>query len=62
MFTLGEAVAKPVYIAWAMQKGNAELAKLIDDALLEVRNSGKMYALQEKWFGASFKDMPDGVN
>jgi polar amino acid transport system substrate-binding protein len=62
VFTLGEPVAKPVYICWAMQKGNAELAKLIDDALLEVRKSGKMYALQEKWFGTSFKDMPDGVN
>jgi polar amino acid transport system substrate-binding protein len=62
VFAVGEAVAKPVYIAWAMQKGNAELAKLIDAALLDMRKSGKMYALQEKWFGTSFKDMPESAN
>ena len=61
MFALGEGIAKPVYIAWAMKKGNTEFAKLIDDAILAVRKSGKMYELQEKWFGTSFKDMAESV-
>jgi polar amino acid transport system substrate-binding protein len=61
VFALGEAVGKPVYIAWTMKKDNVELAKLINDALLKVRTSGKMYALQEKWFGTTFKDMPEEV-
>ena len=41
-----------------MKKGNTEFAKLIDDALIASRKSGKMYELQKKWFGTSFKDMP----
>jgi len=61
VFALGEGIAKPVYIAWAMQKGNTDFAKVIDDAILAVRKSGKMYELQEKWFGTSFKEMAENV-
>lgn len=62
VFQLGAAVAKPVYIAWALKKGNTDTAKLIDDALMATRKSGKMYELQKKWFGTTFKDMPASVN
>jgi len=62
VFALGEAVAKPVYIAWALKKGNKDTAKLIDDALMATRKSGKMYELQKKWFGTTFTDMPASVN
>ncbi|MEO8523905.1 MAG: transporter substrate-binding domain-containing protein [Caldimonas sp.] len=62
VFALGVAVGKPVYIAWAIKKGNAGVLKAIDDALLEVRASGEMYRLQEKWLGATFKDMPKSAN
>jgi len=62
VFTLGQAIAKPVYIAWALKKGNVETVTLIDGALLAMRNSGKLYELQQKWFGTSFKDMPASVN
>jgi len=58
VFALGQPVAKPVFIAWAMQKGNKELAKLIDDALMATRKNGKMYELQKKWFDTTFEDMP----
>jgi polar amino acid transport system substrate-binding protein len=61
-FALGQAVAKPVYIAWALKKGNDDTVKAIDDALLAMRKSGKLYELQEKWFGTTFKDMPASVN
>lgn len=62
VFALGQAVAKPVYIAWALKKGNKDTAKLIDDALMATRKSGKMYELQKKWFGTTFEDMPADVN
>lgn len=62
VFALGEGIAKPVYVAWAMKKGNTEFAKVINDALIATRKSGKMYELQEKWFGTSFKDMPENAN
>jgi polar amino acid transport system substrate-binding protein len=62
VFELGHAVGKPVYIAWALKKGNTDTAKLIDDALMATRKSGKMYELQKKWFGTTFEQMPADVN
>lgn len=62
VFALGEGIAKPVYIAWAMKKGNDALAKMIDDAIVAAKKSGKMGELQKKWFGTSFADMPDNIN
>ena len=62
VFAVGDGIAKPVYIAWAMKKGNDALAKVIDDAILKAKKSGKMAELQKKWFGVSFADMPDTVN
>ncbi len=62
VFALGQAVGKPVYIAWALKKGNTDVAKLIDDALMATRKSGKMYELQKKWFGVTFEHMPADVN
>jgi polar amino acid transport system substrate-binding protein len=62
VFGLGQAIAKPVYIAWALKKGNTDTVKLIDDALLALRQNAKMYELQQKWFGVTFKDMPASVN
>lgn len=58
VFAVGEAVSKPTYIAWAVQKGNAGLLGLFNDFLARARADGSMYALQKKWFGATFEDMP----
>lgn len=62
VFSMGAAIGKPTYIAWALKKGNAGLLKAVDAALLELRANGELYKLQEKWLGASFKDMPASVN
>ncbi len=59
VFEIGQAVSKPTYIAWAVQKGNTGLRDMINEFLLGVRKDGSMYALQQKWFGTSFKDMPE---
>ncbi|MBN3761509.1 transporter substrate-binding domain-containing protein [Burkholderia sp. Ac-20365] len=61
-FVVGQAIGKPTYIAWAVKKGNADVLKMVDAALLELRKSGEMYQLQQKWLGASYKDMPQSVN
>ncbi|MBB2931184.1 transporter substrate-binding domain-containing protein [Paraburkholderia silvatlantica] len=61
-FTVGQAIGKPTYIAWAVKKGNTDVLKMVDSALLELRKSGEMYQLQQKWLGASYKDMPQSVN
>src|SRR5580692_8465437 len=57
VFELGEAVSKPTYIAWAVQKGNTELLKVFNDFLLGARKDGSMYALQKKWFDTTFENM-----
>jgi polar amino acid transport system substrate-binding protein len=58
VFEVGQAISKPMFIAWALQKGNIDLLKTFNDFLLGARKDGSMYALQEKWFGITFKDMP----
>jgi polar amino acid transport system substrate-binding protein len=62
VFVVGPAIGKPTYIAWAVKKGNTGVLKMVDAALLELRKSGEMYQLQQKWLGASYKDMPQSVN
>ncbi len=62
MFELGEPISTPAHKAWAVKKGNADVLKVVNDALLEVRESGEMYELQKKWFGVSYEKMPLDVN
>jgi polar amino acid transport system substrate-binding protein len=58
VFALGQAVTGPSYPAWAVKKGNAELLAMLNDFLAEKRNDGTTAALQKKWFGKSFEDLP----
>lgn len=62
MFELGEPISTPKHKAWAVKKGNAAVLKVVNDALLQVRESGEMYELQKKWFGVSYEEMPLDVN
>jgi polar amino acid transport system substrate-binding protein len=62
MFAIGQSVGKPVYIAWAVKKGNAGVLELINGALSDLKKSGQMYELQKKWLGTSFEKMPLSVN
>ncbi|MCJ2104666.1 transporter substrate-binding domain-containing protein [Methylobacterium sp. E-041] len=57
-FRMGEAVGAPTYAAWAVAKGNDGLLAYLDTFMAKVRASGELYALQEKWLGRAFKDMP----
>ncbi|BDA84872.1 glutamine ABC transporter substrate-binding protein GlnH [Aureimonas sp. SA4125] len=61
VFAIGEAISEPVYIAWATAKGNDKLVEYIDSVLLGLRKNGKMYELQNKWFGTSFENMAETV-
>jgi polar amino acid transport system substrate-binding protein len=61
-FVIGQPIGKPTYIAWAVKKGNADVLKMVNGILLELRQNGQMYALQQKWLGATYKDMPQSVN
>jgi len=61
-FKLGQAIGAPGYKAWAVKKGNAAVLQVVNDALLKIRKSGEMYALQKQWLGASDENMPLDVN
>lgn len=58
VFALGQPVSRPIYIAWAMQKGNAALLALLDDKIAGARKDGTMAMLQKRWFGTTFPDLP----
>jgi polar amino acid transport system substrate-binding protein len=58
VFALGQPVSKPIYISWAMKKGNSSLLALFDEKLAAARKDGTMAQLQKKWFGTVFKNLP----
>lgn len=58
VFALGQAVSKPLYIAWAVQKGNTALRDLVDAELARLRKNGTMAKLQQKYFGTTFDHLP----
>jgi polar amino acid transport system substrate-binding protein len=51
--TYTEAVDLPYfnYVAVATRKPDTDLAKVVDDLLVEMTKSGELAALQKKWFG-----------
>jgi polar amino acid transport system substrate-binding protein len=57
-FKMGSAVGVSTYAAWAVAKGNTDLLTHLNGFMAKVRADGSLYALQEKWIGRSFKDMP----
>jgi polar amino acid transport system substrate-binding protein len=61
VFALGQAVSGASYPAWAVKKGNAELLAVLDAFLAEKRKDGTSAAMQKKWFGKSFDDLPIAV-
>ena len=60
-FTIGAPVARKTYAAWAVAKGNDALAAFMKDLLAQERANGDLAALQQKWLGRSFPDLPDSV-
>ncbi|RKT22212.1 amino acid ABC transporter substrate-binding protein (PAAT family) [Paraburkholderia sp. RAU2J] len=61
-FVIGEKIGSPVYIAWAVKKGDTAALQMVNAVLLDLRKSGEMYQMQKKWFGASFESMPQSIN
>lgn len=57
-FRIGTAVGAPTYAAWAVAKGNVTLLHALNDFLAKARADGSLYALQRKWLGRSFENMP----
>lgn len=58
VFALGQPVSKPIYIAWATTKDNASLLTFMDEKIAAAKKDGTMAALQKKWFGTTFDNLP----
>lgn len=58
VFELGQPVSGKSFPAWAVKKGNGGVLAFLNAFLAEQRENGTFYALQKKWFGQSFEDLP----
>jgi polar amino acid transport system substrate-binding protein len=60
-FAPAEPVGHRTYLAWAVAKGDQELAALLKDFVFRERDGGGLAQLQERWIGRSFAGLPDAV-
>jgi polar amino acid transport system substrate-binding protein len=61
LFAIGQPVGHKSYVAWAVAKNNGELADFLKGFVLQERSDGDLDALQQKYLGRRFADLPDGV-
>jgi polar amino acid transport system substrate-binding protein len=61
IFAVGGPLAHRSWVGWAVVKGNDDLASLLQGLLLKERRSGGLAALQKKWLGWTFTDLPESV-
>jgi polar amino acid transport system substrate-binding protein len=57
-FEMGQPVSGPGFHAYPVPKGQEDLLEYISTFILELRDSGRLAELQEKWFGEAFPDLP----
>lgn len=58
IFELGEPVVPRSYAAWAVKKGNRELVDYLNQFLTQMRESGELKKLQQKWLKVTFDRLP----
>jgi len=58
VFAIGQPVSGAGFHAWPVPKGNDDLLGYLGDFVAHLRKSGTLAALQTKWFGTTFPDLP----
>lgn len=58
VFAKGLPVSGGGFAAWPVPKDSPELLKFLSGFMDHVRDSGRLAALQQKWFGEVFDDLP----
>jgi polar amino acid transport system substrate-binding protein len=58
IFELGEPVVPRSYAAWAVKKGNRVLVDYLNQFLTNLRQSGELKTLQQKWLKVTFDNLP----
>jgi polar amino acid transport system substrate-binding protein len=57
-FALGQPVSGPGFHAWPVPRGNDDLLQFLTEFVAQLRKTGKLAELQQKWFGTTFPDLP----
>jgi polar amino acid transport system substrate-binding protein len=60
-FEIFQPVGHRVYTAWATVKSNEPVKTLLQRFMASERESGDLAALQKRWLGRSFDDLPNAV-
>jgi polar amino acid transport system substrate-binding protein len=58
VFAIGQPVSGAGFHAWPVPKANSDLLAYLNDFVADMRKSGKLAELQNKWFGTAFPDLP----
>jgi polar amino acid transport system substrate-binding protein len=58
VYEIGAQVGPTIYAGWAVNKSNKKLLDFLNTQLAELKTSGKMKELQQKWLGVTF-ELPD---
>lgn len=58
VFEKGIAVSGDGFAAWPIPKESPELLEFASGFMTQIRDSGRLGELQEKWFGEAFADLP----
>ena len=58
---IGDAVSQKIYVAWVTAKDSPEIAGLVSGYLDQQRKNGELAALQQKYLGRPFPDLPQTV-
>lgn len=59
VFEKGEPVSGNGFVNWPVPKNNPKLLAFMNGFVKHLKESGKLQALQTKWFGESFDALPD---
>lgn len=63
VFEMGQPVVEsPSYIGWPVKKGNKEMLDYLNGFIKNVKASGKLAELQQKWLKTSFQNLPERVD
>ena len=58
VFEKGLPVSGKGFVSWPVPKNSPELLKFLDGFVEHLKQTGKLYTLQKKWFGQEFHDIP----
>jgi len=59
-FEMVDTFGDPVWISWAVRKGDQDLLDYLNKQILELRDSGELAKLQEEWFGFTMETPDSG--